>query len=199
MLSGFCLTLSQSALCHICVHQSPTHRRQFLSREALTSLVVSPVFCTALTRSYRMCSNALTPALTFFLPASRKQIASVTPSSIACVAPCALVGRNGCALSPSKHVLPPSLTHLGSGSRYTSFQSTNFSSGVFETIRLQSGSHPSKTLYTSSSFPGKDHDSSIAPSLWVLHHLFVRKPGSENRISAGLGLVLISKNKLAGL
>src|ERR1700761_9042925 len=104
----------------------------------------------------------------FCFPASLRQIAIVTPSSIACVAPCADVGKNGCAESPNKQVRPPSLTHFGSGSRYTNFQSTSLSSGVFETIRLQSGSQPSKTLYTSSSLPGNDHDSSIsASSTWV--------------------------------
>ena len=155
MVVGSFFTFSQSVLCHI-------------------SRVVSPVFWILQTLSYLISWYARNPPLILFFPAFLSTIASVTPSSRACVAPCALVGKKGCAESPSRQMrpcpdaVPYPETQFGSGSRYTSFQSTSLSSGVFEIIFVHIGSQSRRTSFTSESLPGKDQDSSMScSSRWV--------------------------------
>ncbi|KAI6456185.1 hypothetical protein MCOR18_011753 [Pyricularia oryzae] len=61
---------------------------------------------------------------------------------------------------------PASLTQRGSGSRYTSFQSTTL--GVLSTMAVHNGSQSPRSALTSSRLPGNDHDSSMSwSSLWV--------------------------------
>lgn len=74
--------------------------------------------------TYRISWKDLNAPAICSLPACRRQYAIVTPSSIACVAPCALVGRKGCAESPKSAIRPLSEIHRGRGSLYTNFQST---------------------------------------------------------------------------
>src|SRR5690606_30484890 len=94
MTLGSFLAASQSVLCH-------------------KSLVLSPVFCMLPTRSYRIFSCAISARGISPLPALLWHTAIVTPSSTACAAPWALVGRNGWALSPSSRLLPLGETQLG--------------------------------------------------------------------------------------
>src|SRR3569833_2660481 len=91
-------------------------------------------------------------------------MAMVTPSSSACVAPCADVGRKGWAESPRRRILASGLTQVGRGSRYTSFQSTSLSSGVLDMMRVHMGSQSLTASSASETLPGKLHDSSMSCS-----------------------------------
>ena len=82
-------------------------------------------------------------------------------------------GKNGCAASPISASLAPGLIHVGSGSRYTSFQSTN--AGALDRIAAHRGSQSLTISSTADFSPGKDQDSLMSASS-------LQKQQSENGV-----------------